>query len=358
MSVDMSSSPGVAKATPLFFSRVRSEHGVALVMVTFVVALATIVVVNLTYSTYMSARMNASVERSLYGEYLLKSVINLTRLLLQADDTFEDGPQDLWAKFGSGLPLPPELLGLTDPAIRVEVEITAEKMKFPLKAIISSGSATPNIIWRDMAVRLFRDLGFDKDKGEVWPSGRFKGKFFNAEELVANLVDYMDPDDTSYEDKGGNFAKGIEGELPKGTFPNRQVARTGELSSIPGFTPARLRKLEGLVTAYGRNVIDINLAPPQLLRALHKGLDTREIEQIISYRGSKDGPFKNASDKLKEIINDEKIYQEVAPLVDVNSDWFQVIAKVDYGTSSYFIRSILIKGSNKELPKINSVELF
>lgn len=332
------------------------EGGVALILVTFIVALASIIVIDLTYSTYIGSRMNATVERSLFAEYLLKSTVNLARVLLKADETFEDGPQDPWALFSSGTALPNELLGVTDPSVKLEIEIVAEKAKVPIKPLVSSGATQPNLIWRGVLVRLFKNLGFDEDKENVEQSGKFKGKFFNSQALVANLVDYMDPDDESYDP--GDFSKGIESELSKGTFPNRQPQRLSEISSIPGFTSARMRKLEPYLTVYGQDRIDINLASNTVLHALHERLGDPEIKEILDYRKSDEGPFKNADPKLQEIINNSDVYNEVSRMVGVNSDWFQVLAKVDYGTSTYFMRSLLAKNGEKDLPRIQSVELF
>src|SRR5690606_1481215 len=128
---------------------------------------ASIIVVNLAYSTDLSGRRNAIVERSLQAEYLLKSSANLARAFLEEDDTPEDSGKDGWGKFGNGIEVPPELLEISEPNLRLSLEIRPEDAKIKLSQIlpISSGDADPR--WRGVILRLFRSLGFDDDSSEV-----------------------------------------------------------------------------------------------------------------------------------------------------------------------------------------------
>jgi len=324
-------------------------------MVLFVVALATIVVVNLTYSSFLGARLNSATMRNLQAEYLLKSTINFARSLLKEDDTLEDGIQDIWGVFINSQVIPGEMLGVDIPNLHIELEITPENMKMPLRAMLRGGRGSVDDVWRDAVVRLFQSLGFDDDN-EKDHTGHFKNRVFNSQELVSVLIDYMDKDNESY---GGdtNFPPGVESDLDENTFANARIKRIGELVNVPGFTPTRMRKLSPLATVFDNNRININLAPPIIIEALHEDIGRAEVDAIVAFR--KETPFDavNKNSELSNIITSE-VFSDINIMVDVKSSWFQVLAKVVYGSSTYFMRSYLSKSQNGELPTIRSVELF
>lgn len=336
---------------------IRSQRGIALILVLFIVALATILVVSLAYSTYLSSRANLVTERGLQAEYLLKSTLNLARLLIKNDKTSEDSKKDPWGMFAEGHEVPISILGINEPNLKVELQIRPEESKLSLAKLVLGGSLGP-AEWRDALVRLFQLLNFDNDK-ETPQSGPFKGRSFSSAELVANLIDYMDPDIKSFDDP--NFgARGIEGELPEGTFQNSPINRVGELNSIPGFTPARVQKLLPFVTVVG-NRVNLNLAPPLLLKALNASMGDAEVRRIIEFRDSDKGPF-DSLNKYSELPNliGSASYDDIKDLVDVTCAYFEVIAKVDYGTTSYYLRAIISKTSSTggALPDVQSMELY
>lgn len=332
-----------------------SEFGIALLIVMFVVALASIIVVNLTYSAYLAGRLNNATLRSLQAEYLLKSAVNFARVLIQEDTTTEDSSQDLWAGFISGQAIPLELLDIKEPGMSIEIEITPEETKIPLREILTREGGEVNKKWRGVIARLFKNLGFDEDnQGDH--TYIFKDKIFNADDLVTLLIDYQDADSESYDDQG-EFTSGYENEVPEGVFSNRRLKRIGELANIPGFTPSRVRQLTPLVTVFGVGRININLAPRVILQSLHEDITDSHVEAIMDFRRSQPFDDSNKNTELRSILGDD-IYNDILTLVDVKSRWFQVLAKVDYGTSTYFMRSFVSKADQGELPVIRSVELF
>lgn len=335
--------------------RSAQETGIALLMAIFIVALASIIVVDLAYSGYLGSRLSAVTTRSLQAEYLLKSAVNFARAIIKEDNTPEDAPQDTWASFISGQPVPLELLGIQGSGILVSIEITPEEAKFPLRSILTRSGGEVDKKWRDAALRLFKKLGFDDDKDELDQTKQFSDRHFISDELVALLIDYMDADNDSYDDPA--FAQGVEGDLSEEIFANDRIKRVGELANIPGFTPSRLRKLTPLVTVFGRGVVNINLAHSYVLQSLHEDIDQSQADAIIAFR--KEQPFddNNRRDELANIIG-EDTYNDISSMLDVRSRWFQVLAKVDYGTSVYFMRAYLSKADEGELPVIRSVELF
>jgi type II secretory pathway component PulK len=340
------------------------SRGVALLLVTFVVALASIVVTNLAYSTYLASRANAVIERSLFAEYLMKSSANIAGAYLLADtDTIYDGPQEPWAQFQKGQGFPLQLLGIDEPNASMSVELISEKQKFPIKSVIQSGASktNPNYVKplnRDRLARLFEQLGFDTDVEEKEIAGPMKGRFFNSKQLVANFIDSISSDKESY--TAPNFPQGIKSDLPANFFSNKVPDSIGQLRRIPGFTPRRMRKLEPLITKYNMK-ININFAPRPILKALSSQMSDGDISAIIDAREKKDGPIKGDRE-LQNIISaavSDEISNGTDDIVeyDSNSDdpqnpeaYFQVISKVELGVKTYFMRAILIRDtSNKEI---------
>lgn len=342
-------------------AEIRSSRGVALILVTFIIALATIIVVNLTYNTYMASRANLVAERSLQSEFILKSVVNFARVLIKMDTSTENSKQDAWAKFSSGQAVDPKIFGINEPGLKIEVEIDSEDAKIPLKILVSSATSGAAPTWRDILKRLFQSLGFDNDK-EVQKSGQFKGRFFSSEELVANLIDYMDSDKTSYDVSG--FAKGIESDLDEtNPFRNSPIDRPDELANIPGFTQKRVRMLLPYVTTYGPSrKVNINLAPKIIIKALLDDMTDKEVNQIIGFREAKDGPFTdiNHNDEIEKILGPSR-KSAMNLIYDVgtkSNPYFQVLAKLDYNYSTFFMRAYVYRLSLGDLPYIFSVELF
>jgi general secretion pathway protein K len=335
-----------------------TTRGVALILVIFIVALASTIVINLAYSTHLSSRRNNMVERGFQAEYVLKSAINFARVLLQNDKTDEDSAADIWGAFLNGQIVPAEMLGINQPNVRIELEIRPEASKIPLRQLVPS-TGTPEVRWRDALARLFKNLGFDEDESEVDHTGIFPGRHFLSEELVSLLIDYMDQDNEPYDPIQLNqtaFAVGVEGKGTRSVFTNERIARLGELSTIPGFTPKRVRMMTPFLTATNSTQININTAPKEVLRVLNEDINDQMLDEIVSFRSGAGGPFKNRS-KLAEIVGND-ISAKISSLVDIQGKYFQVLAKVDYETSTFFARAFLEKGPRGELPEIRSLELF
>ncbi|MBX7137163.1 MAG: general secretion pathway protein GspK [Oligoflexia bacterium] len=334
---------------------ISSERGLAIILVIFIVSLMTILVVNLAYSTTLSSRLNAMAVRSVQAEYILKSALNLARRLLMEERPQQEQLPNPWEMFVNSAPIPSELLGINEPNVRVELEIRPEDSKIRIDQLVQGSSADR---WAEALYNLFQHLGFSDDQEED-QSGLFPKRVFKSEEMVGNLIDFIDPDKESFQ--GSAFAHGIESELREGEFPNERLASINELKNVPGFTPNRLKKMFPYVTTRGKYKVNINSAPPEVLKALHREIDDNLVQRILDRR--KEGPFKRPGwvTEYRDIVGEE-IFNATYNMVDVESNWYQVIAKVDYGGNSrYFLRAVVFQegtGLNAQLPRINSLELF
>ncbi|RMG40313.1 MAG: hypothetical protein D6719_11345 [Candidatus Dadabacteria bacterium] len=325
-----------------------------MILVIFIVSLATILITNLAYSTHLRMRTSQYTSNSLQAEYLLKSLTNFARLLIQADQSQTASKKTPWGLFADGRAVPPELLDIKTPNINLAIEIQPQNAKLPINLVMTKSQAG-KVDHRRIFVRLFKLLGFDNDQEED-QTGFFPKRVFSPEEMVANLIDYMDTDKQSY--NAADFASGIESELPEDYFPGSRITRFKELEKIPGFTPARLRKLQPLVTTDPNSYqININLAPKIVLQALHDDISAEDAQGIVDFRNSDNGPFNiNVSTQLATLL-DQSVVDSIQSLLTGYSKNFQVLTKVEYGTSTYFMRTTLSR-SGSELPRITSLELF
>ncbi len=341
----------------------KKERGVALVIVIFVVTLASIIVLELTWSTFLGSRRRAIVMKSVEAEFILKSAVNVAQTLITADTTEGDDPKDPWYPFRNGIPVPGEMIGIENPGVVISLEIRSQGAKFPLITLVNAGSAGVQVVARDRLVRLFEKLGFDQPDPNQEQGTTPSQKFFNAKEMVANLIDYIDADEESYAPTD-TFPQGIEGELPKDEpFPNKKLERTEELLNVPGFTPLRVRKLLPYVQTVsdfraGNYGVNINAAPELILSILSSQMSDSNVTDIITFRNTT--PFGvDLSQQLTQVVGDS-IARDIMQQSQVGyySSTYSVIAKVDMGIQSYYARAQVSKNGTTEPAEISSLELF
>jgi type II secretory pathway component PulK len=342
--------------------RRRGERGVALILVIFVVTLASVIVVNLAYSTYLNARISAGAQRAVQAEYLLKSGLSFAQILLDAAPTSQSH-LDLWAQFYDGQPIPSSLLGIPESIGRVSLEIRPEQVRFDIKKLAEQPGTQNHKKWRAKFELLFDLLGFRNDTEETDMSGHFPGKHFPSDDLVVSLIEYMDRDTQSLPEPAG-----YEGSLkdPKNAFPNRPIASLSELSAVPGFSPTRINKLLPLITAHGAATGEFNInfitgiktLETIIMQSLSNTFTTADIQKIQQTALSP-APFTGGNDVKIGAILGGTFTTDIAPaLFTTTSKHFQVIVNVDYGTSQYFLRAHVKKDNTGALPAVTSLELF
>lgn len=343
----------------------NQQHGVALIMVILLIAITTGILITLTDSTYISMRLNRAAEQRIKAEYLLKSSMHVAQMLIKSDTTqYDDPTQDAWMQFVEGREVPGEMVGVADPNVRVSLLISSEKGKIPILSVTSLSAADPG--WRDVLVALFKNLGFDDDPKMANQATQNGGaqKNYSSAEMVANLIDYLDSDRNSY--SANDFpAQGIEGELPTGEeFRNDGMLESlsSELASIPGFSPNRIQRLLPFVSIRTRDTININAATAEVLEALVQGLDPSAPpgtgEQLVGCRGvEQGGPYtQNYGSQISACI-DPNIASVIKPKLVAQGDVFYVIAKVEYGFTT-FMASAHLRSSTGRLPTIENMQLY
>ena len=215
----------------------------AIIMVVFMIALASAVLISLSDSTYVAMRLNSAAEQRIKAEYILKSAVNVAQVLIKNDLTdYDDPTQDAWMAFREGREVPGELLALPEPNIRVSLLIQSANGKLPLLQLYDSSGIKPD--WKSITLRLFQQLGFDQP---LLPMNQTadSSPLPDSKQLLSNLIDYLDPDTDNF--PGDNeIPPGIEANLPTGhTFRNTGSldSLSKELPAIPGFTPGRIQRI-------------------------------------------------------------------------------------------------------------------
>ncbi len=327
------------------------SRGMALLMIVFMIALASAVLISLTDSTYVAMRLNGAAEQRIKAEYILKSAVNVAQVLIKNDITnFDDPTQDAWMAFAEGREVPGELLSLPEPNIRVSLLITSTNGKIPLLQVVKPG-------WKEIILRLFEQLGFDQPlpMNEA-PDG---SPLPEAKQLVANLIDYLDTDKENFPGDA-LIPAGVEADLPNGqTFRNSGTidSLANELPAIPGFSAGRIQRLLPYVTqTSSSSQINVNAAPPEVLAAVVG--DPSEAQKIIQCRDPASGgsPIQNPNDELPSRCG---VSDPNTSKFQAQGKWYGVIAKVEYGTANFMASAELDnRGGSGRLPKIESFQMY
>ena len=345
--------------TPLAYNSTKSpvarhgmkpsrSRGMALLMIVFMIALASAVLVSLTDSTYIAMRLNGAAEQRIKAEYILKSAVNVAQVLIKNDITnFDDPTQDAWMAFAEGREVPGELLSLPEPNIRVSLLITSTNGKIPLLKVVKQD-------WQEIILRLFEQLGFDQPlpMNEA-PDG---SPLPEAKQLVANLIDYLDTDKENFPGDGP-IPAGVEADLPDGqTFRNSGTidSLANELPAIPGFSAGRIQRLLPYVnvTQPSLSQINVNAAPLEVIAAVVR--DPSAAQNIVQCRDR--SPIQNPND---ELLSRCGVSDPNTSKFQGQGKWYEVIAKVEYGTAMFMAKAELNNsGGSGRLPKIQSFQMY
>jgi hypothetical protein len=254
--------------------------------------------------------------------------------------------------FTEGREIPGEMLGLPEPNIRVTLMIASKNGKIPIAKVWQAGNPT-DTTWRDIVTTLFQLLGFDDPD-----PNNGNAPFANSQQMVANLIDYLDSDKTNYQQN--NFAPGVEADRPDELqFRNEGTidSLASELASIPGFTPGRIQKILPFVYVSTKSVLQVNInaAPYEVVAAM---TDPNSAAQILACRQAgpnSQGPFKSVSDVQACGVG---IASTRSGNFSVSGTLYEVIAKVEYGTAAFMASAELSGAGSQKLPTITNFQVY
>lgn len=253
-------------------------------MTLFVVTLLTILVMELVDNSQLDLRISRSFSERIQSDYILKSLMNYGRVLIAMpkleDETgvplAADSQGDVWAQAQNGV----EALAFPgEPETRLQ--IVDEDSKININAIAADDN---DHVWKGALKEIFLQQGFSREEFPEEEARTIGNLSYDAEDQVAVIRDWIDPDDESYSAltfSGEGIESASNGEL----FYNRPLKTLSELLLVPGMTLERIYNIAPYVkvkASASQDLLNINTVSPVTLAALQ--LDTVIVEQILELR--------------------------------------------------------------------------
>jgi type II secretory pathway component PulK len=352
------------------------ESGFALLLTVFVIALTTILVMDFAEDINNFQRSTRMYSEQIQGTLMLKSAVNLAKLLIEApkpeDTKDQDWLYEAWNNIGAVPSIPLE--GLVG---ELRLMIVDEDGKIDLNAVQGYGGAFPGTTatstgislpgqsgslpfldnpsyWRNVLKELFTRAGFQRQQyGD--DSYRTLGNVaFGPSEQVAAIADWIDRDSEAFH--AANFdADGIESSSNKTWFYNRTFKNLSELADVPGMTLERLQRIAPFVRASQSlggiaNAVNINTAPAEVLLAM--GVPEAQVQEIVQRRLS----FPYTKEILATLTAGD---QNLSNRLKVKSTEFSAIARVIMPTRTFWVKAIIgvqQTGQNSRKALLRSLE--
>lgn len=293
----------------------KRENGVALITVLLVVAIATLTAVAMMtrqqLDIYRTANLLNTEQAYLYalgGESWAKRI-----LWHDGKETQVDNLTEIWAT-----PLPPlPILGGT-----LQGSLEDLQGRFNLNNLVTEGKVSPEDVVR--LERLLTAL-------ELSPG------------LAQVMVDWIDAD--------------LEPLIPNGAEDNAYLIRTpayrtsntlfnspSEILLLAGMDQASYEKLSPYIcTLPTRTLINVNTAPPLVLRVLASELSVEQTQKLVIERDKK--PFQTVQDFL--VLEALAGLQVEAKSITVTSDYFLLTVQVEIDRATAQLKSVLYRSPEK-----------
>jgi general secretion pathway protein K len=312
------------------------QRGVALITAVLIVALATILAVDVGFRGYLDQRRTAnafaldqSFEIALGGEAWASHALRQDKIQSAKQDDFTEA----WAT-----PIPP--IPLEDVGGEFEGQLEDLQGRFNINNLVTYDSAGAGVVNKPAVERLERLL-----------------EFLELEPKWANFIaDWIDTDNNA------NFPDGAEDPVYTGLSPpyrtaNMPITRTSELLALPEFGLERYRKLEPFITALpAGTTINLCTASPELLDALVAGRREFTLARESMKQTRQQRCFPNKQEFEQGLSDDQKTQLNDGKVIDETSDYFLATIWVTLGTHRFTLYSLLYRtdGSNQVRPILRS----
>ena len=332
----------------------RRRHGVVLVIVlVFALLLASTIATFLRRAT-IDYRVAYNREATSRAESLARGGVRLAGALLLQDKLVEKSGgfvgetlTDLWAMVGLA-PLEME----DGSSLRLVIEDASSKLNLNAILTVDEGG-TPN----EKAATLLDALLTKVIEDIPLPPAE---KLYDKEVLVQNLIDHVDPDETSL--RGGSENDAFErGESPVSPADrNRPLLSVDELRLVDGFDATLVEALRPYVTVYpyvGTDGINPNTAPPHVLSLLYYNdgvdlvlADEDVVREMVSERqeGFVLCGEKQSGESCKPISEIVENANAIFPPLSFSSDVFVVTAEARVGSVKRSIEAVVDRGQGPE----------
>jgi general secretion pathway protein K len=154
--------------------------------------------------------------------------------------------------------------------------------------------------------------------------------------LLNALTDWVDADDTVTEGGGAEDAYYLAQSVPRLTA-NAPMRRAAELLGVRSADATLLSRLLPFVSAVDApSTINVNTAPPEVLRAAIGGLDATGAAALVAARAK--APFNTVSDFRSRLPGSVTVDETI---LTVKSDWFLVSIEARQGDTVAHARALL-----------------
>lgn len=314
----------------------HKQRGVALITAVLIVALATILAVDVGFKGYMDQRrtanafaMDQSFEIALGGEAWASDSLRRDKIQSPKTDDFTEE----WAT-----PIPP--IPLEDVGGEFEGQLEDLQGRFNLNNLVTFDNGGNSKVDPAAVKRLERLL-----------------EILELETKWAKLIaDWIDSDNNP------EFPDGAEDTVytslsPAYRTPNMPITRTSELLALQEFGMERYRKLEPFVSALPvGTTINVCTASPELLDALVEGRRQFTLARETTKQSRQQRCFPNKQEFEQPLSQAEKTELIDGKVIDETSDYFLATIWVTLGTHRFTLYSLLFRndGSNQVRPILRS----
>jgi general secretion pathway protein K len=312
------------------------QRGVALVTAVLIVALATLLAVDVGFKGYLDQRRTAnafaldqSFEVALGGEAWASDALRRDKLQSAKQDDFTEE----WA-----MPIPP--IPLEDLNGEFEGQLEDMQGRFNLNNLVKYDGGGQGAVDTAAVERLQRLL-----------------EFLELEPKWAKIMaDWIDSDNNP------QFPDGAEDTVYTGLQPpyrtaNMPITRTSEILALPEFGLDRYKKLEPYITALPAGTpINLCTASAELLDAIVDGRREFTVARETMKQTRQQRCFPNKEEFEQSLSGDQKQQLNDAKAIDETSDYFLATIWVTLGTHRFTLYSLLYRtdGSNQVRPILRS----
>lgn len=305
----------------------KGERGVALLVVMFVIATLSILVLEFMHSTRINLYIAGNIADGMKAFYLSQSGVNIAAgaLLNDVQDNDNDHLFEDWAQ---ALPAMPGGEGW------VTVEIADESSKLNINKLVRK-SGLPDTIRQEVFSKILLDLELDP-------------------ELIKPIIDWIDGDEEAQNGGVEDSIYGYNAGLDPYPSKNGPFLSINELTLVQGITDEIYRKIKPYITIYGNEKLNLNTVDETILRAYMFVLtgedDDKVADQIISWRNEEDIYFKEK--KIKKQLTDDleidpAIASKITKYFSTKSNYFSVKTEAIVAESTKRCLGIVQRGKKR-----------
>lgn len=363
---------------PALFNTIRNqearntgEEGFALLMTTFVVALATLLVLGFAEETFQYQRTTHNYTERIQADFVLKSAMNLGKVLLELpkqEGISEDWLGEPWALLAGAQTLP-----ISDFPGELKVMIVDEGGKIDINSVGSNSSTSTSTLyptgsmttaattaqgddrsnfWKNALRELLEQQGFIREAYGATSFRTLGNTAFAAADQVAIINDWVDSDSNSH--SSASFpGEGIESSADSTWFYNRSLRSISELALVPGMTIERLSRLAPFirVSPNGNSRVNVNTAPAAVLIAL--GFPESQVEEMERERVN----LPITKEMLSTLVTGDT---QLGQVTTVTSQEYSIFAEAKMPSVSRWAKATIVLqgGLSQRTAVIKSIELM